>query len=148
MKHRFDSLYVAWVLGGCAILAAGCSGSKLPPLVPVTGTVTVNGQPVAGAQVLLWPQWAGAPPMQCYATTDSSGNFKILTDGREGAPVGNYKVTVSPGPGMMVPPPDPKKPPAMPFELKYTNVKETDKRINVEEGGGNFVITLTKPIEH
>jgi hypothetical protein len=147
MKRVFVSGPAGWILCGCAVLAAGCGGgTKLPPLVPVTGTVTVDGQPVAGAQVGLWPQWQGAPPMQCFGTTDASGNFKVLTDGKEGAPVGQYKVTVTPGPGMMVPQgnPDPRSKPPMPVDMKYSNVRETDQAINVPEGGGNFPLALKK----
>ena len=39
----------------CCILAAGCGGEKIPPLVTVTGKVTYNGKPLVGATVAFVP---------------------------------------------------------------------------------------------
>lgn len=71
---------------------AGCCGPSRPTTLPVTGTVTLDGQPVAEAAVQFIPQ-AGGNPAQ--GVTDAAGNFKLTTfvDG-DGALPGAHKVTV------------------------------------------------------
>jgi hypothetical protein len=80
-----------------ALLAiAGCGSSDSTH--SVSGTVTVGGQPAAGALVLFHPvgektQFANKP----YATVAEDGTYTLTTfsdrpDG--GAPAGEYKVTI------------------------------------------------------
>jgi hypothetical protein len=82
---------------GCcltAILAAGCSG--LGGGGNVTGSVTLNGEPLAGAQVQLVP--ASDPSLGTYsATSGPDGAFSAEGDARTGGAVrpGNYVVTVT-----------------------------------------------------
>ena len=79
------------VLGGLALLA-GCSASNLPQIVPVTGTVTWQGAPVAGAQVMFMPR--GSRPAN--GTTNEQGQFKLATMGQaDGAVVGAHTVTIT-----------------------------------------------------
>ena len=73
-----------------ALLAAGCSRGS--GLVLATGTVKLDGQPLAGATVTFVPQQAGRP---ATATTDAQGNFRLATaQAGEGAAPGQYAVTV------------------------------------------------------
>jgi hypothetical protein len=53
--------------------------------------VTFEGKPVAGASVLFIPQ-GGRPAL---ATTDASGKYAITTNGKPGAELGAYTVTVT-----------------------------------------------------
>jgi hypothetical protein len=72
--------------------ASGCGGSG-PRTIPVSGTVTYKGKPVANANVSFAPE----DPSGLIATgvTDSSGHFKLGTLAAEdGAIVGKYRVTV------------------------------------------------------
>jgi hypothetical protein len=67
---------------------AGCGGTKL---VPVSGNVTLDGKPVAEATVTFI---SDDGKYTASGQTDESGNFTLQHSGKEGAPPGNYKVTV------------------------------------------------------
>ena len=69
----------------------GC-GQKGPRLVPVTGTVTLDGQPVAHAGILFTPVECGPP---ASGTTDEQGQFRLRTVNREGAVTGEHRVAVT-----------------------------------------------------
>src|SRR5262249_34258094 len=73
---------------GLAVAAAGCGGG--PALAPVTGTVTMNGKPLANVQVEFWPQ-DGAP--RSTGATDAAGRYTLTTDGagKPGAVGGRHK---------------------------------------------------------
>ena len=70
----------------------GC-GKGGPSLVPVTGSVTVDGKPANGATVIFHPTDKEMKLIPA-ATTDEAGKFKLATSAREGAPVGSYDITV------------------------------------------------------
>lgn len=75
-----------------ALLAfvVGC-GNGRPATYPVTGSVTYQGQPVVGAQVMF--RAAGAPAAE--GTTDGTGKFSLMTfDPNDGAVLGKHRVTV------------------------------------------------------
>ncbi len=74
---------------GLAVLAAGCSDGVR--LLPVTGTVSIDGQPVADAAVMFTPVDGG--PI-ASATTDDRGIFSLATANRPGAVAGEHRVTV------------------------------------------------------
>jgi len=86
--------WFSWVVCGlAAAVLAGCGGGELD-VVPATGTVTLDGQPVEGATVTFVPQ--DADGRTATGTTDQSGKFVLQTAGAgEGALPGKYKVTVS-----------------------------------------------------
>ena len=79
-------------------MLAGCSGAPrpdgFPKLYPVTLTIQQDGQPLAGAMVMLIPsspqQWGVG------GTTDAQGKVNIRTHGQhDGAPEGNYAVVIT-----------------------------------------------------
>jgi hypothetical protein len=85
----------------CILLAlGGCQ--KAPPLdrvpvVPVEGELSFDGQPIPGALIVFHPTDAAlvdkVPPPR--ATVREDGTFKLTTyTADDGAPVGEYKVTV------------------------------------------------------
>jgi hypothetical protein len=94
---RPKSLVTILCLAGMGI-AAGCGKSDVPKTVPVEGVVTYQGKPVAGAYIL----FMGQGPL-AHGETDDQGHYKLMTTvPGDGAPPGNYKVTISkskPGPG-------------------------------------------------
>jgi hypothetical protein len=80
------------------VLAGGCQPvSKGPPLVPAEGIVTLDGKPLAGANVMLQPQGETRGDKAFYGKTDESGKFVAASaDGKQkGAAVGTYKVVIN-----------------------------------------------------
>jgi len=83
-----------------ALVVAGCStpGEELPELVEVTGTVTLDGEPLEAAVLIFSPEAAGPkgrgrPSM---GTTDAEGHYELMynTD-VTGATPGKYTVSIS-----------------------------------------------------
>ena len=85
-----------------AIFAAGCGqGSNAPVTVPVTGKVTLGGEPVAAAIVSLTPTAGSADAVPAQATTNESGEFEVQSvfnqgrDTQAGMTPGEYTLTVT-----------------------------------------------------
>lgn len=79
-------------------LGVGCSRSRQPWEVayPASGSLTLAGKPIAGAQITLVPQDSKFPEsIRPTAVTRADGRFDLSTfqDG-DGAPRGEYKVSV------------------------------------------------------
>jgi hypothetical protein len=75
-----------------SLLLAGC-GDSGPEMAPVSGIVTVDGQPVANAAVMFVPEAGGRP---ATGLTDAEGKFSLETlKPGDGALVGKHKVTVT-----------------------------------------------------
>jgi len=116
---------------------AGCGKSSTPPLMPVSGTVKLDGKPVAGAQVTFFPadgrlEWVGR------ATTDTQGAFQLrYRDQQNGVPVGEYKVTLS------TERPDIEG--AETFPAEYHNPEQTILAVTVPPGGTKFDLAATSP---
>ncbi len=79
------------------VLTAGCGGSDFA-VVSVSGKVTLDGEPLAGAAVNFLPfagdhtEEAGPPSA---GITDDQGVFRLtVADGREGAVVGKHRVMI------------------------------------------------------
>lgn len=100
-------LYGCGLLLTCLLISSGCGKKTAPPefakdLLPVTGTVTLKGQPLGGAvvQFLTLPNSTGGEMAE--AMTDADGSFVLSTrianasaNDRQGALPGEYIVTVS-----------------------------------------------------
>ena len=76
--------------GLLAVLVAGCGGGL--DLIPVSGTVTLDGKPVDGAAVVFVPV-AGGPVAS--GTTEAGGKFRLMTINDAGAVPGEHHVTVT-----------------------------------------------------
>lgn len=91
-------LCVAFLTSGLLLLAAGCGGGglgDLPELVPVSGTVTLDGKPLGGVTVTFTPVGSTRGDF-CSGVTDASGRYELQTQGKhKGAAVGEFKVTCS-----------------------------------------------------
>lgn len=144
----------AWTLLGCrqmtlALLAlagvgpvilSGCGSAKQPWEIthPASGQVTFNGYPIKGAQVVLTPVDPKIPvTVRPTGETDESGKFVLGTqDKSDGAPEGDYKVTVtwtpldnstgSPVRGSNLIPP------------QYSQLDQTQLQVKVAKGGSQF----------
>ena len=80
------------ILFAAAAFASGC-GASGPATAPVSGTVTYNGKPVAGAYVSFVPSDASSRAAE--GLTDASGRFTLGTfSPNDGAIVGKYKIGV------------------------------------------------------
>ena len=83
---------------GAVTMAAGCgeAGSSMPAkLVPVTGTITADGQPLKHAAVSFIPE-AAKQGVGAFGSTDESGKYDLKWHGSgEGVAPGKYKVVVS-----------------------------------------------------
>jgi hypothetical protein len=86
------SRWMTAILLGFGVLS-GCSGSSGPPLGQVEGTVTLGGQPVAGARIYFSPVEGGRTS---EALTDSSGRYVLQYSGSDaGAIVGEHVVRIT-----------------------------------------------------
>jgi hypothetical protein len=85
------------LLCGCLLVLAGCGGGGGPEL-PVSGVVTLDGNPVADATVRFYPDEGTDPTSSGYAQTGTDGKF-VVTGGndKKGLVAGKYKVTVTKG---------------------------------------------------
>lgn len=79
------------------IFLSGCSGSEFP-LAPVSGTVTFDGEPLEGADVVFAPMESqdviNVGPIS-VGQTDASGKFTLATvKGEPGAVVTKHRVSI------------------------------------------------------
>jgi hypothetical protein len=85
---------------GCALVAAlavGCGKSPPPPIVPVSGVVMLNGQPLPKAQVRFVPMIDHGPEYTAVGETDDAGRFRLKCNGRDGACACEHTVVISEG---------------------------------------------------
>jgi hypothetical protein len=124
------------------ILGAGC-GKPSVTLAPVSGKVTVGDKPVTSGQVSLIAVDAKTNTDLSAGTIDANGEYKIFTGGSAGAPLGKYKITVTPS---MVPTAVDTRAPPMPFDRKYGDSKLTPLSFEVvsNPGPGAYDLKLAK----
>lgn len=84
---------LAWVTIGFSAAISGCASRDQVRLVPATGRVTLNNDPVVDASVIFEP---ASPSKGKLATgrTNAQGEFVLYTDNRAGAVCGNYKAAI------------------------------------------------------
>jgi len=139
-KPGFAFLSVAAFMGlvvGTVVI--GCKpGVNRPATAPVTGTVTLNGSPIAGATVSFQ---AVDGSRSSVAITDESGRYELTTFVRgDGAVPGEYKVAVTkftqaivePVPGAKYEPPSgPIPDPKNQLPAKYANADNSGLKVTV-----------------
>jgi len=82
-------------LAGMTVLlfaAAACDSPRT--LVPVSGTVTLDGKPVDGANVTFHQVGDNTDGRLAIGQTDKTGTFRLATGNEDGARPGEYKVVV------------------------------------------------------
>jgi hypothetical protein len=88
-------------VAGCAaaLALAGCQ-KKPPEIVPVSGVVLLNGQPLPHAVVTFTPMIQGfGAEYIATGVTDEKGRFRVACPGKDGAAAGENRVTVEDAPG-------------------------------------------------
>lgn len=79
----------------CLLVLSGCSGEKLEPVYPVSGTITQKGKPVEGAIVAFTPLIAGSG-LPASGISDATGGYKLTTrNSGDGAAVGKYRISLA-----------------------------------------------------
>lgn len=137
------------VLGLLAALGAtlaGCGKGAGDGLVPVTGKVTADGQPLTTGAVTFHPDAAkgNTTPHIPVGMIDEQGNYKLMSANQEGAPPGWYKVTV-----IAEGPPDENNPYAPRKSIinrKFADVQTSKLEVEVVEKAapGAYDFTVTK----
>jgi hypothetical protein len=122
-RSRFPSPARVWLPAALAGLLAGCGGpsSVSGTVYPVSGQVLLpDGKPMQGGQVQFLPK--GESGASANGEVGSDGKFTLKTaDGRDGAPTGEYKVRVLPGPKYVNKKIGRVDPATLPFDAKYTD---------------------------
>lgn len=116
----------------------GCSKSEeLPELHPVTGTVTLDGDPLAGANVSFEP--AGGRPS--FGTTNEQGVFSLTYDvDLPGAVAGQHTVRITNDAEELTPEGDP-----LPSDNTLPSRYNVESQLTetVTEGENSFTFELT-----
>ena len=138
-----------------AALVSGCA-KKLPEVVPVEGTVTLNGKPLPQASVTFMPMLDSfGAESNSMAETDDEGHFVLtcMHDKQPGAVVGQHVVLVTEGqmPDKMRGVQDSSvldrylaKRGNRPIPANYGTFTRTDLQVEVKPGGGPLTIDLKR----
>jgi hypothetical protein len=109
---------------------------------PVKGLVTIDGAPLPTGNVVLHPETPN-PDVKAMSAGQikSDGSYEIFTGGKSGAPLGKYKVAVTPAtvPGAS-------GTAAPPLNMKYANPGATPLTYEVVANGevGRYDLKLSK----
>jgi hypothetical protein len=149
--HKIMLSRLMYTLMSLAVMhALGCGGGApdRAALVPVSGKVTVNGQPMAGISVIFSPSDV-IGGTAAGGTTNEGGEFTLIySDGREGAIPGKYNVLFS---KLTMPDGSPMPPDAMAADVgaveqipeKFRNTEMAIHFADVkQEAGGTFEFDL------
>jgi len=90
MRLRVGAIVALTAVSGLC----GC-GDGARKLVPVSGTVTLNGKPLKDAAISFLPDDSNQGAFAGEDITGSEGNYKAMTRGRSGLAPGKYKVVVT-----------------------------------------------------
>jgi hypothetical protein len=152
--HSFRGLPLLLLafLFGC--LASGCGDdSGVGRTVPVAGRVTIDNAPLtAKSTVVLFKPDASkgnTSPFEPVGTVDADGNYTLKTKGKNGAPLGWYKVVVTAYEGSPEHPKSPRQHRPVAKSLvpaKYGQEKTSDLSIEVVENPtpGAYDLKLTQ----
>lgn len=113
------------------LLFVGCTTQGNPPLARVTGTVTLNGVPVAGAGLEFIADAGGV----AYGKTDASGRYEMsFGASRTGAILGKNRVRITSGDRVTVG--EKKYESTEVFPKKYH--RDSEEYVEVNKGSNTF----------
>ncbi|WP_146115540.1 MULTISPECIES: DUF4198 domain-containing protein [Pirellulaceae] len=120
------------------LFIGGCSNSS--DVQPVSGTVTLDGQPLAGVMVRFTPQ-TGEKRTTSLGKTDEQGRYELrYTSQQQGALIGIHKVQVVNIDGL----PEPGMPKAQKVPKQYDVQSELTAEVTPSENIFNFELTSKK----
>lgn len=128
----FAPRVAAGLMMTAAAVLAGC-GSDAPTTIPVSGTVTYNGEPVTVGKVMFRPITVaeGLPKRPAMGKLQSDGSYRLSTFARnDGAVPGEYHVVIDAmvsGPT----PENPELPTVWAVPEAYTNARNTPLKATV-----------------
>jgi hypothetical protein len=95
MFIRRNSWMFVLVLSCSLMPLAGCGGKY--KMAPVSGTITLDGKPLADATVSFTPQATGSEAPASTGKTDQSGKYtlSLVSDETNGAIIGNHRVVIA-----------------------------------------------------
>ena len=94
---RIARYALGWTSALLLVALAGCDSG--PPMGQVTGKVTLDNQPIQGLEVNFSPQDAKLGTT-AIGYTQADGTYTLYYPGsEEGAPAGDYIVSIAPGEG-------------------------------------------------
>lgn len=136
----------AFVFGAVALATMGCNEAyRKVAEAPITGKVTLDGKPLAGAAVTF--VLSDFSTTLVGATTED-GSYQLWSPlGGDAKCQGSYKVTISsyglPGGGVLPPGKSPTEAGAVQLlPKKYADLTATTLSAEVPEGGGSFDFAL------
>jgi len=96
MKPSPGNLLRSWFVSLASVVIFGCGDPNAPPLHPVSGTVTLDGKPLANAGVMFLPR-GDTRGNACVGLTDPSGKYTLKPERTSGtgAPEGKFAGTIS-----------------------------------------------------
>ena len=119
-----------------AFLLPGCS-NDLPPIGPLTGTVSLGGKPYANGSLMFTPASGGRPSV---AAIDENGNFEAMYNlSTPGALIGKHTVTFEPATEESA-----EEDEFKPYSPPDESFKIEPFQISVEAGGTEVTLTLEK----
>jgi len=124
-------------------LLAGCGSSSgnLPPLAPVSGKVTLDGNPLPRGTVTFIPDESkGTKGPTAVGQIGPDGQFTLRTAQNAGAVLGHHKVRIRARQEAKSPQEEGKEPSLIP--LKYENENTSGLSFEVKSGKNEFLIEL------
>lgn len=136
--HAGAALGLVVLVWGAISLGRG-RGPERMAVHPLTGTLVFEGQPAAGAAIVLYPQDPSIS-VRPRASVNDDGTFAVTSyEPEDGAPAGNYKVTVEwrrPVAGQVSGGDD--LPPPNVLPSAYAVPQTTPLKVSVKEGENEF----------
>ena len=152
MLDRVGTNLALLFCAAAAGLGTGCASSA-ERLVSVSGTVTVEGEPLTVGWVTFYPdeEKGNTNSSLPFAQITASGTYELTTNGRAGAPPGAYKVVVA-ATHDAIPVKPPRGSDGKPWQPKwlthekYTAPATTDLRIEVvdKSSSGQYNLRLIR----
>ncbi|MCA8988065.1 MAG: carboxypeptidase regulatory-like domain-containing protein [Planctomycetaceae bacterium] len=123
------------------LASLGCGGgaSDVPELTPATGTVTLDGAPLADASITFELQDAGEGKKSSWGKTDASGKYEMQFGAHKGVRPGKHKVSISKITGDSE---DPEKRGDIKESIPDRYNSSTTLTVDVTDGGGPYDLQL------
>jgi len=110
-----------------SLLVTGCNGNSLPNLVPVSGTVMLDGEPMSQGTIGFVPV---DPAGQSASSQIVDGKFQMVTSSSSaGVVAGDYQIIISSHEPVELPDP------SVPFKLDPNNLPPPPKSLIPEKYG-------------